>query len=195
MLDVYDILEYVRMTQKLEGALSGQEYSDALSDYLRRKRLDMATRSKIAMRIHVVDEDPFGIIVTERHIYRAVYVHWDGHPETRYPLLREYYNTEEAARAIVDVGDMSSLGCTLEDSVVYGPEDASGPNDYATFKELLTGTSESMGEYLYLWEDGKWNVYSMGGTTGAVDMTRGCERTWNNGGYEPALASFRGEKK
>lgn len=194
MLDAYDILEYVRITQELESALSGSEYSDALSDYLRRKKLAMATRSKIAVRLRYMDEDPLGVNFMEREVYRAVYVHWDGHPESRYPLLRQYYNSEEAARSIVETGDMSSLAPMLKESVVYEGADAAGPNDYDTFKELVEGARQSMGEYLYLWDNGKWNVYSLNfsGDNGK-DETSKCEMTWNNGGYAKVLESYEGD--
>ena len=195
MLDVYDILEYVRITQALEGALSGHDFSSALSDYLRRKTLSMATRSKIAVHLRFMDEDPLGVNSMERKLYRAVYVHWDGHPESRYPLLRQYYNSEEAARSIVETGDMSSLATTLKESVVYGPEDATGPNDYDSFKDLVAGARESMGEYLYLWDNGKWHVYSLNfsGDNGK-DETSKCEMTWNNGGYDAVLKTYEGDK-
>lgn len=194
-MKVYDFLEYTRLTQILESALSGVEYGDALSDYLRRKTLSMATRSKIAVRLHFMDEDPLGVNPMERELYRAVYVHWDGHPESRYPLLRQYYNSEEAARSIVEMGDMSSLAPVLEESVVYGPEDATGPNDYDNFKDLVAGARGSMGEYLYLWDTDKWHVYSLNfsGDYGK-DETSKCEMTWNNGGYDMVLKNYEGDK-
>ena len=191
---MYDFLEYTRLTQILESALSGVEYGDVLSDYFRRRQLAMATRSKVAVHLRFMDEDPLGVNPMERELYRAVYVHWDGHPESRYPLLRQYYNSEEAARSIVETGDMSSLATTLKESVVYGPEDATGPNDYDSFKELVEGARGSMGEYLYLWDNNKWHVYSLNfsGDYGK-DETSKCEMTWDNGGYAIVLKTYEEE--
>jgi hypothetical protein len=55
----------------------------------------MATRSTISAKIN-------GRTV-------GVYVHWDGSPDTRIPLLLNHYNSQELAEGIIALGAISSL--------------------------------------------------------------------------------------
>jgi hypothetical protein len=66
----------------------------------------MATRSYV------------GILNPDKSI-RYIYVHYDGSPSWRLPILRESYNTPETVNALLDLGDASTLVNTLEDSKFY----------------------------------------------------------------------------
>ena len=65
----------------------------------------MATRSLIALE-------------TSEGIHDCIYVHWDGHPETRLPILK-HYNTREQVQSLIELGDCSAIYNTLEDSKFY----------------------------------------------------------------------------
>ncbi len=41
---------------------------------------------------------------------QGVYCHWDGDPEHMMPILTQHYGTEEQVRALLALGDLSSLG-------------------------------------------------------------------------------------
>lgn len=175
-IDVYDIVERLRWSSMVRAELKGCEYADPIIEHLWRKK--MATRSKVAVLITFMEDDPLGINPMERTTYLASYVHWDGNPETRYPLLREYYNTCELAKQLVELGDCSSIGPTLKDAVVYDDNDGpSGPNSYGSFNELMVSTDNSMGEFLYLFIGGKWQVYDV---RSGYCMTKKCEMEYEN---------------
>lgn len=44
----------------------------------------------------------------------------DGDPETIGPILKEHYNTNETVNALLDKGNIISLGNTVEESVFTG---------------------------------------------------------------------------
>lgn len=56
----------------------------------------MATRSTINIRIPGVYQ-------------KGIYVHWDGSPGTRLPILNNYYNTKEKVLELLKLGDLSSI--------------------------------------------------------------------------------------
>ena len=64
----------------------------------------MATRSYIAV------QDGEELLVS--------YVHFDGYPKARMPIL-EKYNTIEDATALVNLGDMSAIAETLDECDTY----------------------------------------------------------------------------
>lgn len=66
----------------------------------------MATRSMIAIEKGI-------------DVYDASYCHWDGYPSHNGKILGENYNTEQKVVELLEKGEMSSLGKTLEDSVFY----------------------------------------------------------------------------
>lgn len=44
---------------------------------------------------------------------RSIYTHWDGYPSHHGPLLLGHYNTVEKVKALLALGDLSSLGREL----------------------------------------------------------------------------------
>lgn len=60
----------------------------------------MATRSAIGIEL-------------EDGSVRAVYCHWDGYPEYNGKILRKFYNDRAKVLALLENGDLSSLGIEL----------------------------------------------------------------------------------
>jgi hypothetical protein len=103
----------------------------------------MATRSTIAL------DTPQGI--------RAVYCHWDGYLEGVGKTLKSFYSTFELVESLIEKGDLSSLGQTLEESQFYA--DLGEELKTATFQsdvEWLLWADNCSCEFAYLFRDGKW---------------------------------------
>lgn len=56
----------------------------------------MGTRSRIAVR-------------NQDGTYTSIYCHWDGYPSHNGVILRDHYQTEDKVRALIALGDISSL--------------------------------------------------------------------------------------
>jgi hypothetical protein len=105
----------------------------------------MATRSTIALN------------TTEG--FMAIYCHWDGYPEGVGATLKSFYSTFEQAKALVEKGDLSSLGETLESSEFYA--DKGEELKVETFKsdsDWLEWANNCGCEYAYLFKGDKWIV-------------------------------------
>lgn len=116
----------------------------------------MATRSTIAIR------NADGTIT-------GVYCHNDGYLDWNGQHLLDYYNSEERARALIALGNLSSLRPTIE-----APEGHSfdTPAEDATvayhrdrgekFSQLKAASyglfHKYFEEYNYVWDAGRWNV-------------------------------------
>ena len=101
----------------------------------------MATRSYIG----IMDKDGVGAHV--------IYCHWDGYPEWVGMVLKKFYDTEEKARALLELGDLSSLGETLETTESYARDRGEEPSParYCANKEQLFGAARGCwAEYVYL---------------------------------------------
>ena len=106
----------------------------------------MATRSTI------------GIVTTEG--FKAIYCHWDGYPEGVGTTLKSFYSTLEQANALIEKGDLSSLGDTLESSQFYADLDGEEPK-VETFKseaDWFEWASNCNCEYAYWFKGDKWIV-------------------------------------
>jgi hypothetical protein len=103
----------------------------------------MATRSTIALA------------TTEG--FKAIYCHWDGYPEGVGATLKSFYSTLEQADALIEKGDLSSLGDTLEASEFYA--DRGEELKVETFKsdaDWLEWANNCGCEYAYLFKGDKW---------------------------------------
>ena len=121
----------------------------------------MGTRSLIGKRL------PDGQV---RHIY----VHWDGYPSHNGAILQEHYQDETKIDALLDEGAASSLAPEIGEAHDFDDR----PDNWCTFyardrgeekedceaqtlsyEDYLGNKSQWGGaEYLYLYDDGKWNV-------------------------------------
>lgn len=109
--------------------------------------------------------------------YQTIYCHWDGHPKTMFPMLRNNYNSLELVAKLISYGDASSIDKKLEPTgqhTFMKPEDgvcvfyhrdrgddwlSCQPTCY-THQELFR---QQAFEYVYVFEDRQWNVYNMNG--------------------------------
>lgn len=107
--------------------------------------------------------------------YETIYCHHNGFPRYMYPMLRDWYGTEERVKALIALGDASSIEKRLvpsqeanhsfdhpEDGVcVFYHRDRGEPwedNAPAVFtKEEAVYCYNS-----YVFEDGAWHVYISG---------------------------------
>ena len=91
----------------------------------------MSTRSRIAIK-------------TETG-YRSIYCHWDGYPKGVGKTLMDHWDTTEKIYALMDLGDLSQLGDSLESTEPY-----SSRGDYLPAVETkdLKGLEE---EYTYVY--------------------------------------------
>lgn len=65
----------------------------------------MATRSRIAIQ-------------KEDGTVEAIYCHWDGYPNGVGVTLLENYSYEDACK-LIELGDISALGSTIEETIAY----------------------------------------------------------------------------
>ena len=103
----------------------------------------MATRSNIGAR----QKD--GTI-------KAIYCHWDGYPESVGATLAEHYTEPEKVERLLDLGNFSSLGSTIEETYAgsYAQLGEVG-NEAQTYKDEEEWQAVALDggiEYLYLFE-------------------------------------------
>lgn len=120
-----------------------------------------------------------GIAVRAGETFQTIYCHWDGHPKTMLPILRENYNSFALANKLISMGDASSINKKLEptpgvEHTLMNPEDgvcvfyhrdrgddwlSCQPTCY-TWRELF---AQPAFEYVYIFEYGNWHAYNMNG--------------------------------
>jgi hypothetical protein len=120
-----------------------------------------------------------GIALKQGETFITIYCHWDGHPKTMLPILRNNYNSFELANKLISMGDASSINKKLmptlgvthtfmspeEDVCVFYHRDRDDdwlscqPACY-TKQELFKQPSF---EFVHIFEDGTWNSYNMNG--------------------------------
>ena len=113
----------------------------------------MSTRSNIAL-------------VKKGGAVEAIYCHHDGYPEGVGLTLAKNYGEEEEVAAMLDLGDMSALGDTLETCVFYRrdfgreeTEEDTRAERYASLAECVAAQDGDVAiEWLYLFADDCWWV-------------------------------------
>lgn len=120
-----------------------------------------------------------GIALRQGDTYLTIYCHWDGHPKTMLPILRENYNSFDLANKLISHGDASSIDKKLEptpgvahtfmmpekDVCVFYHRDRGDdwfscqPTCYIK-KELF---KQPAFEYVYIFEDEEWHTYKRNG--------------------------------
>lgn len=106
----------------------------------------MATRSAITIYDDSTDT------------YKGIYCHLDGYPDGVGEMLRKNYTSKEQVEALMELGDLSSLGSNLQNTVAYARdrgEEKVPPVVGKTFDRIR---KEIDHEYAYLFKDGKWHV-------------------------------------
>jgi len=126
----------------------------------------MATRSRIGR----TNED--GSIT-------SIYVHWNGSPGDQGPILLAHYNTPERLNPLLDLGDLSALAPEIGERqdfdaptpvggrvwcLAYGRDRGDAGTQAVTSANLVAfeALADTCGaEYLYLMQDGVWQVCRM----------------------------------
>jgi hypothetical protein len=104
-------------------------------------------------------------MVREDGTVRAIYSHWDGYPAHVGILLKSFYDTADTVTALLDRGDVSSLGSTLEETNFFGDrgEDDVFAKEFTDIAEAVQYYTECWCEYFYVFEDGIWMVRDYNG--------------------------------
>jgi hypothetical protein len=104
--------------------------------------------------------------------YETIYCHFDGYRSYMYPMLRDWYGTEERAKALVALGDASFIAKRLvpsegsdhhfnhpeEDVCIFYHRDRGELWRYcAPFCE--EELSQLRLQYVYVFENDEWHVY------------------------------------
>jgi hypothetical protein len=120
----------------------------------------MATNSTIAVKVN--------------NDYKTIYCHNDGYPEYLYPMLRDWYGTQERAEALVSFGDASFIAKRLVPSQDSNHHFDHPEEDVCIFYHrdrgelwrhnapTLMSKEEALGGqyYVYIFENGKWTAYA-----------------------------------
>lgn len=113
-------------------------------------------------------------VKTERGPYKAIYCHNDGYPEYMYPMLRDWYATQERADALVSFGDASSIHKRLVPSQDSNHSFDHPERDVCIFYHRDRGETFNVSfyhnevavldsqYYVYVFEDKAWHVYVQG---------------------------------
>lgn len=117
----------------------------------------MATRSRIAI------ENQDGTV-------KSIYCHWDGYVSHNGKILFDHYDNEKLEK-LIELGDISSLGESTEDTVAYA-RDRNEDLNFTTFpnvEDLFDYGFESGIEYIYcLTKDGIWLMNRLGSNHVAI---------------------------
>jgi hypothetical protein len=113
----------------------------------------MATRSRIAI------ENQDGIV-------NSIYCHFDGYVEGVGKTLFNHYDQEKLEK-LLELGDISSLGESTEDTVAYCRDRGEDlcSTSYLSIEGLFGLGFDSGAEYIYcLNKDGVWLIYTLQNT-------------------------------
>lgn len=105
----------------------------------------MATRSRIAI------EHVGGLV-------ESIYCHFDGYPSCNGKTLFKNYKTTEQVEALIKLGDISSLGETLEETVAYHRDRGEAYNRPTKHSDAGAYIKSDVEEYGYIYRQGEWFV-------------------------------------
>lgn len=96
---------------------------------------------------------------------RGIYCHNDGYPNGVGKLLQKCYTTVDAVNNLIDLGDLSSLGSTLSETVAYGRdkgETGVEARDFSSFDSFIEQASGSV-QYVYCFSPttNRWRIVAM----------------------------------
>ena len=112
----------------------------------------MSTRSRIAI------ENQNGSVT-------SIYCHFDGYLSGVGKLLKEYYTTQPKVKALIELGDISSLDMTPTSTEAYHRDRGEDFNQ-STDKDVETFFNGSIEQYGYLFtKDNRWLVSTYGAPT------------------------------
>ena len=110
----------------------------------------MSTRSRIAIK-------------HDNGAYESVYCHFDGYDYDNGvgPTLREFYNSEEQAKELIALGDLSFI--SQEQNCAYHRDrgdawDKTKPQTSYSFESLFNLADQTGAGYLHIFADHDWNT-------------------------------------
>jgi len=121
----------------------------------------MSTRGAIGMR------QPDGSV-------QAVYVHHDAYVAGVGAILGGWYKTPELVKGLLDLGDLSSLGTTLADTVAYRRDRGEDMRIARYYRDIdayrCNGRRDLGADYLYLYDGNRWLAYGIPGEPDWVEI-------------------------
>ena len=102
----------------------------------------MSTRSLIAIK------------EINREDVKVIYCHHDGYFEYVGAVLLEHYNNPDKVRELIKLGNLSSLGATLKDTVAYMRDRGESEQEATvmTNSDALFNKDDAFAEYRYLYD-------------------------------------------
>ena len=114
------------------------------------------------------------------YIFTSIYCHWDGYPSHVGKKLLNHYTDAAKVLALMSLGSLSSLGAelgeahnfdataeTIGDVCTFYGRDRGERNQEANLtkgkKSLLQSASNCNAEHIYLFTNGHWSWYKVGG--------------------------------
>ena len=101
----------------------------------------MATRSTIWLK---ESEDKF----------IGIYCHFDGYLDGNGKILFEHYKELDKVKELIALGDISSLGEEVKETVAYFRDRGEEFHQFGTIS--IAGMRKDFEDYNYLYQDGKW---------------------------------------
>jgi hypothetical protein len=92
---------------------------------------------------------------------KFIYCHFDGYPEHNGMMLAKHFDTPFKVAKLIELGDISSLGETLDETVFYRRDLKRNDGTEAATVPLVRYIVDHDVAYKYLFtEDGEWKCYT-----------------------------------
>lgn len=93
--------------------------------------------------------------------YRGIYVHFDGYIKGNGKILLEHYNSVDKINSLIELGNVSALGETINDTIFYHRD--RDEDDLSFYNcSSLDQMEKLFQQYNYLYQDGEWYVIIVG---------------------------------
>lgn len=91
-----------------------------------------------------------------------IYCHFDGYPSHNGFILKNYYDTEEKVDRLLELGNLSSLGETLEACVAYSRDRGETGQEAEVVRNLETYLEDYNDgiDFFYVFQQGEWVCYN-----------------------------------
>jgi len=98
----------------------------------------------------------------------VVYCHSDGYPEGVGKCLASFYNSFQLACGVVGLGDLSTLGDSVDSTYAYHRNRGDSWEDcqplvYVNTEEVYETAKDSDANYIYMWDllNSRWTVHDV----------------------------------
>ena len=96
---------------------------------------------------------------------KAIRCNFDGYTAGAGATLGFWYTQQEYVEKLLELGDLSSLGETIDDCVAYHRDRGEKLNPAVEFNSAedfrRTGKAKMCADFLYLFEDGQWSTFGL----------------------------------